>query len=143
MPPENFQSALQLRQTFSQGTDFHGERCAENSTNRATRARDVRKPCVYEIEWSAEAEADRQLLPIFARGRVAAAVAQLLHQAEIETRNRKRLKKRLGALAEAEWNLRIGEVRVLYRIVDGRIVRILRVILKGTATTDDALKQVK
>src|SRR4051794_41699771 len=24
MPPENFQSALQLRQTFSQGADFHG-----------------------------------------------------------------------------------------------------------------------
>jgi mRNA-degrading endonuclease RelE of RelBE toxin-antitoxin system len=98
---------------------------------------------VYEVEWSDEAEADRQSLPVFARRRVTAAVAQLPHQAEIETRNRKRLRRRLGGLTDAEWNLRIGDLRVLYRIVDGRIVRILRVILKGTATTDDALTRVK
>jgi len=98
---------------------------------------------VYEIDWSDDAEADRRNLPVFARRRVAAAVEQLLHQAEIETRNRKRLGKRLGTLTEAEWNLRAGDLRVLYRIVDGRIVRILRVILKGTATTDDALRRPK
>jgi mRNA-degrading endonuclease RelE of RelBE toxin-antitoxin system len=67
----------------------------------------------------------------------------LAHQAETETRNRKRLAKKLGALTEAEWNLRIGDLRALYRIVDGRIVRILRVIIKGTATTGDALTRVK
>jgi len=98
---------------------------------------------VYEIEWSDEAETDRQSLSVFARRRVAGAVADLTHQAEIETRNRKRLRRRLGALTEAEWNLRIGDLRVLYRIVDGRIVRILRVIFKGIGTTDDALRRVK
>ena len=143
MPPENFQSALQLRQSFSQGPDFHGGRCAENSTNRATRARHRRKRRVYEIEWSAEAEADRQSLPVFAKRRVASAIEQLVHQAETETRNRKRIRKRLGVLTEAEWNLRIGDFRALYRIVDGRTVQILRVIIKGTATTDDALTRVK
>jgi hypothetical protein len=35
--------------------------------------------------------------------------------------------------------MRVGDFRVLYRIVDGRIARILRVILKGTATTEQAL----
>ncbi len=103
----------------------------------------VRKRCVYEIEWAAEAEADRQSLPVFARRRVTSAVAQLAHQAEIETRSRKRLGKKLGLLSEAEWSLRIGDLRALYRIVDGRTVRILRVIIKGTATTDDALTRVK
>jgi mRNA-degrading endonuclease RelE of RelBE toxin-antitoxin system len=79
------------------------------------------------------------MLPAFARRRIGAAVAQLAHQAEIETRNRKRLRTRLPDLMEAEWNLRIGDLRVLYEVLDGRIVHVLRVILKGTATTDDAL----
>ena len=39
MPPENLQSALQLRQAFSQGPDFHGGGGAEDSTNCATCAR--------------------------------------------------------------------------------------------------------
>ena len=98
---------------------------------------------MYEIEWSEESEADRRSLSVFDRRRVAAAVTQLIHEAEVETRNRKRLRNRLGGLTEAEWNLRIGDLRVLYRIVDGRIVRILRVILKQTATMDEALRRVK
>jgi len=80
---------------------------------------------------------------VFAKRRVASAIEQLVHQAETETRNRKRIRKRLGVLTEAEWNLRIGDFRALYRIVDGRTVQILRVIIKGTATTDDALTRVK
>ena len=102
MPPENFQSALQLRQTFSQGPDFHGGRCAENSTSRATRARSVRKRSVYEIEWSEQARADLKALPPFWRRRVGKAVAHLAYQAEIENRKRKRLRKRLRNLVDAE-----------------------------------------
>jgi mRNA-degrading endonuclease RelE of RelBE toxin-antitoxin system len=93
---------------------------------------------VYEIRWSDKAWADLEALPAFERRRVARAVDDLIHQAEIETRNRKRLRGRLGALTDAEWSLRIGDLRVLYRIVDERIVQILRVVFKGTAATDDA-----
>jgi mRNA-degrading endonuclease RelE of RelBE toxin-antitoxin system len=103
----------------------------------------VRKRRVYQIDWSREAEADFRNLPAFWQRQVTAAIAQLVHQAEIETRNRKRLSEKLGDLMEAEWNLRIGDLRVLYRIIEGRIVQILRVILKGTATTDAALRRVK
>ena len=39
----------------------------------------------------------------------------------------------------AGWNLRVGDLRVLYRIVPGPAVQILRVILKGALTTDEAL----
>ena len=67
------------------------------------------------------------------------AVDQLVHDAEREARNRKRLRRRLDGLAGAEWNLRVGEFRVFYQIIDERIARILRVILKGTETTDRAL----
>jgi mRNA-degrading endonuclease RelE of RelBE toxin-antitoxin system len=94
---------------------------------------------VYEIRWSDDAWADLQALPAFHRRRVANAVDNLVHGAEITTRNRKRLDRILPGLEDAEWNMRVGDFRVLYRIVDGRIARILRVILKGTATTEQAL----
>ena len=98
---------------------------------------------MYEIDWSEQARADLRTLPAFWRRRIAVAVEQLAHQAEIETRNRKRLRRALHDLWEAEWNIRVGDLRVLYRIIDGRIAHVLRVILKGTATTDDALGRVK
>jgi len=96
---------------------------------------------VYEIEWSEPARADLKALPAFWRRRVGATIAQLAHQAEVETKNRKRLRKRLPDLIEAEWNLRTGDLRVLYEVLEGRIVHILRVILKGTTTTVDALRR--
>ena len=98
---------------------------------------------MYEIAWSEASRADLKALPAFWRRRVAAAVEQLVHQAEIETRNRKRLRQAPQGFWDAEWNLRVGDLRVLYRVIDGRIAQVLRVILKGTATTDDALKRVK
>ena len=45
----------------------------------------------------------------------------------------------LDQLPAARWNLRVGDLRVLYRIIGGPAVQILRVILKGTSTTDEAL----
>ena len=80
-------------------------------------------------------------LPAFWRRWVGAAVGDLVQHAEVETRNRKRLRKRLPDLMEADWNLRIGDLRVLYEVLNGRIVHVLRVIIKGTATTDHALKR--
>jgi mRNA-degrading endonuclease RelE of RelBE toxin-antitoxin system len=98
---------------------------------------------VYEIEWSDQARTDFRSLPVFWRRQVTAAVAQLVHQAELETRNRKRLSKKIEGLTEAEWNLRIGDLRLLYRVLDEGRVQILRVILEGTLTIDDALKREK
>ena len=95
---------------------------------------------MYEIEWSEEAEADFRVLPLFVRGPVVvAAVEELRYQAETETRNRKRLREPLDALIEAEWSVRVGDHRVLYRVVEGHAVQVLRVILKGTDTMDEAL----
>ena len=94
---------------------------------------------MYEIHWSAEAEADFLALPVFQRPRVATAVEGLRHAAEVETRNRKPLERVLDQLPAARWNLRVGDLRVLYRIIEGPAVQILRVILKGTSTTDEAL----
>ena len=96
---------------------------------------------MYEINWSEKACADLKALPPLWRRRVGEAVSQLAHQAEIETRNRKRLRTQLPDLMEAEWNLRIGDLRVLYEVLEGRIVWVLRVILKGTATIDEALRR--
>jgi mRNA-degrading endonuclease RelE of RelBE toxin-antitoxin system len=98
---------------------------------------------VYEIEWSEQARTDLKALPAFWRRRIAVAVEQLVHQAELETRNRKRLRSVIADCWDAEWNLRVGDLRVLYRVLDGRIAHILRVILKGRATTADALGRVK
>lgn len=94
---------------------------------------------MYEIEWSEEAQSDLAALSVFQRPRVAAAVERLRYEAEIEARNRKPLQRMLDQLPAAEWNLRVGDLRVLYRIVAGPAVQILRVILKGTITTDEAL----
>jgi len=94
---------------------------------------------VYEIEWSEEAEADLVALAVFKRPAVVTAVEELRHEAEVETRNRKPLRRVLPRLPAAAWNLRVADVRVLYRISDGPSVQILRVIIKGTSTTDEAL----
>jgi Txe/YoeB family toxin of Txe-Axe toxin-antitoxin module len=67
---------------------------------------------------------------------------QLRDQPDIETRNRKPLREPLRELPDASWELRIqGEHRALYRIADPSTVRVLRVILKGTATLSDAVKR--
>ena len=97
---------------------------------------------MYEIEWSNEAQADFLTLPVFERPRVAAAVEGLRHEAEVETRNRKPLERALDQLPAAEWNLRVADLRVLYRIIEGPAVQILRVILKGTSTIDEALARI-
>jgi hypothetical protein len=86
---------------------------------------------VYEIQWSDEARADFKARSVFHRPGVASAVDRLRHEAEVETRNRKPLARVLDQFPEARWSLRVGAHRVLYRIEEGPIAQILRVILKG------------
>jgi len=51
----------------------------------------------------------------------------------------KALREPLDDLRQAEWNVRVGDYRVLYCVVEGPTVQVLRVILKGTSTLEDAL----
>ena len=96
---------------------------------------------MYAIEWSAQAEDDLNQLRAFHRARISTTVAGLAHQAETETRHRKRL--RAGEDIPAEypsptWEIRVGAHRVLY-CVEGKTVRVLGVKLKGRQTTGEIL----
>ena len=80
-------------------------------------------------------------VPPFVRGALRAEIRNLSFQALMETKNRQPLKQPLADLPEAQWQSRFREYRILYRVLEVRIVRILRVILKGTDTTAEALKR--
>lgn len=77
------------------------------------------------------------------------AADDLAYQAEVETRNRKPLRRPLDDLPAATWELRVrSRYRLLYgiyRVIEDekeqRIVEILRAIIKKTDTTDDALRR--
>jgi len=95
----------------------------------------------YVIIWSEEARAERDAIRSFLRPGVETAVGQLEHQAEVETLQRKRLRPGEGLPAnfpDPTWRLRVGPYRILY-CVEGRIVRVLRVILKGRKTLGECL----
>ena len=68
-----------------------------------------------------------------------AAIEVLRTQAEMQTRNRKPLVEPIELLPDATWEVRVGDHRVFYRIAGGQTVDILRVILKGTSTTAEAV----
>jgi hypothetical protein len=93
----------------------------------------------YELEWSEEATADVAEIPVFNRRPVLAVIDHLRFQAEAVTRHRKPLREPIETLPSATWEVRVGEYRGLYWVEDGRIARILRVILKGTRTTRAAV----
>ena len=101
----------------------------------------------YEVEWTAEAWTEVNLLRVFERRAVMRAVDELAHQAEVESRNRKPLRHPIAELPDATWEVRVrSNHRVLYairRMAEGeterRTVVILRAIIKGTDTTERAL----
>jgi mRNA-degrading endonuclease RelE of RelBE toxin-antitoxin system len=64
------------------------------------------------------------------------AIRELAHQAETVTRNRRRLREPLDDLPEATWQLHVGKYRVFYEVVEGRIARVLRVIIKQGTTAE-------
>jgi len=80
-----------------------------------------------------EARAELLAIRVFYRRPIVQAVRALGFLAETETRNRKRLAAPLDLLPDATWECRVGSFRVLYR-VDGRIARVLRVIIKAGTT---------
>ena len=84
----------------------------------------------------AEEELD-QLRPFDARS-ILKAIRELRYGAELVTRNRKPLREPIPSVPEASWELRVGDHRVLYEVRKHRIVRMLRVILKGRLTIDEA-----
>lgn len=93
-----------------------------------------------EISWSEEAREELRALRPFDRPRIRRAVEELRHHADVQTRNRKPLRAALGEIPEATWQLRIGDHRVLYAIAEAeRTVRVLRVILKGSEITRQAV----
>lgn len=96
---------------------------------------------MYEVEWSEKAKADLRRLRGFYRPPILAAVAMLVHQAETDTRNRKRLRSGQDLPPEypdPTWEIRVGPHRVLYA-VESETARILGVKLKGTLTTGEIL----
>jgi mRNA-degrading endonuclease RelE of RelBE toxin-antitoxin system len=96
---------------------------------------------MYVLEWSPSARAELAEQRAFYRPTILAAIAALVHQAETETRNRKRLRagKDLPAsYPDPTWEVRVGAHRVLY-VVEGQTVRILGVKLKGSRATGEIL----
>ena len=99
---------------------------------------------MYEIEWTIESTADTAKVHVFARKLVIKTVEQFRHQAEMPTRQRKPLRRPIPDLPEATWEARVaGEYRILYCIKEGPAVRVLRVILKGTAALAQAIRRSK
>ena len=102
----------------------------------------------FEVEWTSEAWAEVQSLPVFERRPIMRAVDDLRHEAEVETQNRKPLRKPLEELPEATWEIRIrGKYRLLYCVTDPipennkRCVQILRAIIKEREPTSEALRR--
>ncbi len=79
----------------------------------------------YEIEYTEAALRDLSWLRRTEQVLVLAAIdRQLRHEPTVETRNRKRLRPN----PVADWELRLGELRVLYNVVEVvRVVEIERV----------------
>lgn len=109
-------------------------------------------PAPYTIEWEPEAEAEVDALRSFDARSILAAVRELSHQAEQETRNRKPLGEPVDGLPEGSWEIRVGEHRVFYEVLPGdpgapsgstspKIAHVLRVILKGRQTTQEAVSK--
>lgn len=68
---------------------------------------------MFQVNFTPDAEQDLRQLRKYDQQQILAAVeAQLLHQPDQETRNRKRL--RPNALAE--WELRVGNFRIFYDV---------------------------
>ena len=97
---------------------------------------------MYEIDWSDDAKADLRRVSVFARKPIFLFVERLRYEADVETRSRKPLKRPLPEIPEATWEGHVmGDYRVLYRINEGRTVRILRAIMKGTETLSEAIRR--
>ena len=82
-------------------------------------------PEMYAIEYAEQAIADMEWLKKHEQNEILDGIdQQLRYEPAVETRNRKRLRPN----ASAEWELRLGDVRVLYNVHDQvQIVEIQRI----------------
>lgn len=92
----------------------------------------------YSLQWEPKAEREFDDLRPFEVRPILKAIRELRYQAEGETRNRRSLRRAIKSAPEASWELRVGDHRVLYDVQKHRIVRVLRVIVKGRLQMDDA-----
>ena len=90
----------------------------------------------YRIEMSQLANEELEQLRPFDRRPIVQALRLLSHQAETETRNRKRLRRPLEGVPSDTWELRIGIHSVLYEVRAHATVRVLRVIIKKGTTAE-------
>lgn len=85
----------------------------------------------------------------FHRKPLIAAILELGHQADVETKHRKPLAAPLRELPAATWEVSVGEHRAFYEIEESaeegslKTARVLRVILKGTSTTHQAVSRAR
>ena len=63
-------------------------------------------------------------------------VLHLQHQAEQRSRNRRSLRAPVSWCPAATWQLRVRGYRVLYRVDDGAVT-VLRLVFKGSSTTEE------
>jgi mRNA-degrading endonuclease RelE of RelBE toxin-antitoxin system len=92
----------------------------------------------YFVELASAAQNELDELRAFDARPIVKAIRVLQHEAETATRNRKPLRRPIAGLADASWEVRVGDYRVLYEVRNERVVRVLRVILKGRLTTEEA-----
>jgi mRNA-degrading endonuclease RelE of RelBE toxin-antitoxin system len=90
----------------------------------------------YRLLYSRAFDEDLDSVPAYDAVIVGTSVAILAHQAETETRNRKRLAAPIGWCPEATWQLRVRSYRILYRVERGT-VQVLRLTFKGRQTTEE------
>lgn len=64
------------------------------------------------------------------------ALLHLAHQAEHETRNRRRLRQPVSWCPAATWQVRVRGYRVLYEVQEG-IVTVLRLRFQGSLSTEE------
>lgn len=90
----------------------------------------------YRILYSSEYLDDYRSLEVFDRAKIRNAVLTLADQAEVLTRNRRRLRATVSWCPDATWKLRVDDYRLFYR-VESRTVFVLRVRFKGSETIEE------
>lgn len=96
----------------------------------------------YEIEFDADAEAELAALRPFDQATILDAIeASLRHEPTKVSRNRKpvvptELLEEFGIT----WELRVGDFRVFYDVVPPELVVVIRIVRKGTQSTEGSLR---
>jgi mRNA-degrading endonuclease RelE of RelBE toxin-antitoxin system len=98
-------------------------------------------PGFYVVEVVPLAERELDEMRAFDARPILRAIWSLTYEAETATRNRRPLDETMPGLPEGCWEVRVGSFRVLYQVANDRTVTVLRVILKGRRTLEEALNR--